>query len=96
MSWTQLTDFFKDTSEFFSLIFSIIYKMTVAMHNATVQLDSVNFTDTIMANYLGYVKYVTGDLIYIALITGAQIALGITLWKLLLRGVGLVKNLLPW
>lgn len=96
MSWLDVLDMYDETLDFFTRVYDIILQMLSAMNRATIYLDSIDFTESVMATYLGYFRFVAGDILFFALLTGAQIALGITLWKLLLRGVGFIKNLLPW
>jgi hypothetical protein len=96
MNWTELQDFFNATDQFFTDVFGIVESMMGAMNRATFYLDETDFNTSIVAEYIGYFRFIVGDLVYIAFITVAQIALGITLWKLLLKGVMLIKSLLPW
>lgn len=83
-------------TSFFTRVYDIIMTMITSMGSTIAYLDAVNFNESFIFGYLGYVRYFMGDLNYIAFSSMLVIAVGISLWHLVLQAIGLIKNMLPW
>lgn len=60
------------------------------------RIDSINFEESGVFNYLGYAHNAMGDPLYSLFTTVCLISLGVTMWTYLLKGIGYIKNILPW
>lgn len=95
-----MINFFTQVSQSISHIWNqlilIINTVTNGLASCITYLDSVQFNNSFAANYLGYVHYIIGDVNYIALTSMFIIGIGAALWQFTLKGVGFLKNFLPW
>lgn len=83
-------------SNFLSQLFELISNVVHIIQTTANNIDSITFNDTVFATYLGYARYVMGDPLYSLFTTVILIAIGISLWSYLLKGIGMLKNLLPY
>lgn len=77
-------------------IVSLISDILIICHDTAEMLNGVNFDESIMANYLGYARYVFGAPLWALFCTVLLVPLGVTVWVWTLAGIDKVKTLLPW
>lgn len=82
--------------EFLYRLVQLLWLSIEAIQNTTKELDKITFTDTTMKDYLGYARYAMGTPLYTLFSSVILIAVGVTLWTYMLKGIGYLKNLLPW
>lgn len=70
--------------------------LTTTLTTTISYIDSINFEDNGVTDFLGYARFLFGDVNYIALCTFFIAGLGLTMWVVVLKIIGLIKNLLPW
>lgn len=87
-------DIFTHISQFWAAIIQILWNIVHVLNETTDSIDSINFTDNIFTDYMGYAKYVTGEPLWIMLTSVMMISIGLTVYKTFLRGVVLIKDLL--
>ena len=85
-------DFLQIIDNIVQLISDVIEIITTTATN----IDSITFTNTVFHEYLGYAKYAMGSTLYGLFTTVILISIGVTLWSYLLKGIGMIKNLLPY
>lgn len=81
---------------FINEINTVLDAILIQMDLATNYLDNVNFNGSYIVQFLGYVRWIMGDINYAAFMTMLLIGAGISLWQFSLRAVDLIKSLLPW
>lgn len=85
-----------DLSAFFTAIVSLLTDI-IDIVNQTVQLlNGVDFKGSIVAEYLGYIRYIFGPTLWFMFTTVLLIPLGVTIWIYCLKGIGYLKEVLPW
>lgn len=67
-----------------------------AMDTGVKYLNSVDFTQTAVFKYLGYFRWVMGDINYFAFTSTIIIGLAVTIWTYTLKGLNYLKTFLPW
>ena len=82
--------------EIISRIYTVISEVMEAICNTADTINSVDFGNTLFAKYMGYFHYVVGSPNYEIFTTLVLIGAGISLFGFILKGIGLLKNLLPW
>lgn len=82
--------------DFFTEIVNILTNVTDAINDTADYLDDIDFSNTWIFEFMGYARYVLGDVNYVMLTMICIIAIGLSVWSFLLRAVGWLKNLLPW
>lgn len=82
--------------EFFQNIVDIISNIINILADTATNIDSITFDSTAFADWLGYARYAMGDPLYILFTTTILISIGVTLWTYLLKGIEMIKSLLPW
>lgn len=82
--------------DFFQNIVDIITNVISIIANTADNIDTIKFNSTAFADWLGYARYAMGDPLYIMFTTTILISIGVTLWTYLLKGVEMIKSLLPW
>lgn len=86
-----------DFVEFLYRILELLGLAIGVINDTAARLDSIDFNnDFVFVHYLGYAKYVMGTPLYTLFTTVILIAIGVTLWTYLLKGIGYLKHLLPW
>lgn len=85
-----------DIKEFFEKLFDILSNIALAMQSTITYLDAVDFRQSYIFDYLGYVRYFLGDLNFVTLTSIFIIAVGVSLWSFSLKAIGFIKELLPW
>lgn len=58
------------------------------------RIDSITFDNSIPSQYLGYARFVLGDTFYILFTSVVLIALGITLWSIVVKGVNYIRGII--
>lgn len=84
-----------DIIEFFKNLWDIVTAVVETIVLTAERIDSITFEDNGLTRYLGYARYVMGDLLYGLFTTSVLIALGLSLWTLVMKGIGLLRNFLP-
>jgi hypothetical protein len=70
---------------------------TIETFNTTCErIESISFEDSEIYTWLGYAHYVMGSPLYELFTSVMLIGVGVSLWTFLLKGIGYIKNLLPW
>ena len=94
----SVTNFFMGDGfdQFFITLYHILDRFSDILIQTTNYLDGIDFSETSFAQYMGYFRYLAGDGVYIPFTTVTLIAVGVEIWKTLLKGVGWIKNLLPF
>jgi uncharacterized protein YfbU (UPF0304 family) len=82
--------------ELYDVIKDTLTKLVDTIVKTTEVIDSINFDGMVIVPYLGYARYVMGDVLYVTLTSLLIIGVGVTLWTYVLKGIGYLKNLLPW
>lgn len=85
-----------DILELFDKVVWLLNQVIQTIIDTSDRIDSINFDDSVFANYLGYAKYAMGTSLYALFTTVILISIGVTLWVYLLKGIGYIKNILPW
>lgn len=83
-----MTDFLTKTAE-------TIGRCVDAFTGTCRRIDSVTFTDMALNDWLGYAHYVMGTPLYTLFSTVLLIAIGITIWTYVLKGIKLLLSILP-
>lgn len=81
--------------DFFKELGNIVSSMVTSMGDAVDYLDAVEFKDSGLFQFLGYFHYVMGSANYFAFTSVMLIGLGVTLWTYTLKGIDLIRSLLP-
>lgn len=80
-------------TEFLSTIVSFFQELLVIIQQTTDLLNGVNFSESVIAKYLGYPRYVMGAPLWTLFTTVLLIPLGVTIWIYSLKGIDLLKKL---
>lgn len=80
----------------FDKFFEIMGNVSILMSDTVKYLDAVQFDDSDIFDYLGYVRYFMGDLNYAAFTSLILIGLGLSVWSYSLRAIGFIKDSLPF
>jgi hypothetical protein len=59
-------------------------------------IDHITFEKSLFKDYMGYAHYAMGTPLYTLFTTIILIAIGVTLWTYILKGIGMIRNLLPF
>jgi hypothetical protein len=79
-------------NEIYELVTGTIETLTTTCQ----RIESISFEDSGIYTWLGYAHYVMGSPLYELFTSVMLIGVGVTLWTYLLKGIGYIKNLLPW
>jgi hypothetical protein len=82
--------------EFFQNVVALVGSVITILIDTASNIDSINFETSVFNDYFGYARYCMGETLYMLLTTVVLIAVGVTIWSYLLKGIGMLKNLLPW
>lgn len=82
--------------DFLQGIVTLISDFVSIMISTANNIDTIEFETTAFADWLGYARYVMGDPLYIMFTTSVLISIGVTMWVYLLKGIEMIKSLLPW
>lgn len=86
-----------DLIEFAKQLYELVVSLLQIISSTADRLDSITFEDgSMILNYLGYAKYVMTTPLYSLFTSIVLISLGVTVWTYLLKGLGYLKNILPW
>ena len=83
------------SDSFFTKLYYLIVDILGIMSDTANRIDAVQFDGSAITTYLGYAHYAMGNL-YTVFTSVILIAIGLAIWGALLKGVGYIKNLLPW
>ena len=86
------TEIFDTLVNFISQLINLPYEL---LYQATESLNSIEFDQTLLFNYLGYMRFAMGDTLYFMFSTVALIFIGASLWSFTLKGINFIKELLP-
>lgn len=65
--------------------------------NKTVDLlNGIDFENSVVANYMGYARYVFGGPLWFAFTTVLLIPLGVTIYIYILKGIGYIRQVMNW
>jgi hypothetical protein len=78
--------------EIYDLVVGTVETLTTTCQ----RIESITFEDSEIYTWLGYAHYAMGTPLYTLFTTVILIGVGVTLWSYLLKGIGYIKNLLPW
>lgn len=86
-----------DLIEIAQYILQLITDLIDIITGTAERIDSITFQEgNIILQYLGYAKYVMTTPLYTMFTTVILISVGVTVWTYLLKGLGYLKNVLPW
>lgn len=82
--------------DFFQSIVSMIWTMITTINDTADRIDSITFKSSVFSDWLGYARYVMGDPVYVLFSTTLLISLGASMWTFLLKGIDMLRRILPW
>lgn len=86
-----------DLLDLFKEIATLANNLLIVMSETTSTIDSIKFDeDGIITQYLGYAKNVMTTPLYTLFTSMIMASIGITIFTYFLKGMGYLKNLLPW
>jgi hypothetical protein len=81
---------------FFQDIVTLIWNLIDTLVSTSIRIDSIRFDNTEFAHWMGYARYAMGDTLYVLFTTTILISIGASMWSYLLKGIAMLKGLLPW
>lgn len=82
--------------EFLESVNNILNLTAETMLTTTETIDSVDFDNNIATDYLGYFRWIVGDINYQLFTTLLIVSAGVTIWTTTLKGIGFVKDVVKW
>lgn len=82
-----MIDFFKNLIELLTNIIGVL-------GDTANRIDEVTFDDSLFKQYLGYAKYVMGTSLFTVFTSSVLIAIGVSMWTYLIKGVFYIRSLL--
>ena len=85
--------------EFLDNLFTQIIDLLTSIVDIIIQttdlLNGINFSESVMAEYLGYARFVFGAPLWALFCIVLLIPLGVTIFVWTLKGIAYIKTLLP-
>lgn len=94
--WDWIDDFLDSLADFFIRLYEILILMINQVSITAEQINTIDFTNTVFHQYLGYFHYIVGTPNYIFFTTIILISAGFSLFSVTLKMISLIKSLLPW
>lgn len=85
-----------ELAELFTSIVTLLTDIVEIVRTTVGLLNGVDFNNSIVAEYLGYVRFIFGPTLWLMFSTVLLIPLGVTVWIYCLKGIGYIKEILPW
>ena len=82
--------------EFLLKVLEILTLPVTVMENATASLNAIEFDQTLLSDYLGYMHYFMGDTLYMMFSSLALIFGGASLWSFIVKGLNWLLDLIPF
>ena len=82
--------------EFLSKVIEIITHVMTVIATTADNINSIQFSGSLIADYFGYFAYICGTTLYALYTTVLLISIGVALWVYVLKGIAMLKELLPW
>ncbi len=86
----DLFDLFKEIAE-------LANNILIVITSTTETIDGITFDDdNVISQYLGYAKNAMTAPLYTLLMSMIMASIGLSIFTYFLKGLGYIKNLLPW
>jgi len=82
-------------AEFFQKIIDILVMPLTFLSNAADALNSYQFDESLLFDYLGYMHYAMGTPLYMLFSTVALIFIGASLWSFIVKAVAWIMEIIP-
>ena len=82
--------------DFFKMVFDLFTLPSAMLQQATDALNGVDFDKTLPAQYLGYMHFAMGNVLYSGFTGVALIMVGASLWSFILKGIDFLKSVIPF
>lgn len=79
--------------EFFQHLIDIISLVPVTLSKATKALNDYNFDESLLTDYLGYLRYAMGSPLYILFSSISLIGIGAMLWQMVVKTVSWIMQI---
>lgn len=80
--------------DFFKSIVELITNLVTTISGTADRIDEITFEGSVFVDYLGYAKYAMGAPLYTLFTSIILIAIGVSLWSYLVKGVMYIRGLL--
>lgn len=86
-----------DLFGFFQQIADLANNILIVITSTTDTIDGITFDDdNIISQYMGYAKNAMTAPLYTLLMSMIMASIGLSIFTYFLKGLGYIKNLLPW
>lgn len=85
-----------DILEFFKMVYDLFVLPFEIMNSATNTLNGIEFSTTLAYQYLGYMHFAMGTVLYAGFTGVALVMVGASLWSFILKGIDFLKSVLPF
>lgn len=75
-------------------LITLIWDSVATLYKTIDMINGVNFADSEITQYFGYVRYVTGDYLWSMLWLCCAIPVGVFIFNTLLKGFSLIRDMI--